>query len=91
MKILFIGNSFTNVGADPDGWYTTWPSTPAGRRPTCTNVAVNSNTLQWHTTNPGTLAAIDQGGWDYVVLQEYSTRPTDSAGPTPTRPSSSTT
>ena len=79
LKILFIGNSFTNQGPVPSvvrslaldaGW--------AG--PDVTNVAVDGETLSFHSTNANTLAAIDQGGWDYVVLQEYSTKPTDNAG-----------
>ena len=80
LNILFIGNSFTNGGPIPTvvqsiavdaGW--------AG--PDVTNVAVNGQSLSYHRTSATTLAAIDSGGWDYVVLQEYSTKPTDNIGP----------
>jgi hypothetical protein len=37
--------------------------------------------LTYHRNDPTTLAHIDGGGWDYVVLQEYSTKPTDNVGP----------
>ena len=76
LNVLFIGNSFTvqdvprtfeRIAMDA-GW----------QPPNVTSTAVVSQTLEWHTTNQDTLDAIDQGGWDYVVLQEYSTRPTDS-------------
>ena len=80
LKILFIGNSFTNYGDIPHvvqalaadaGW----------AAPDVTNVAVNGQSLNFHRYNANTLAAIDGGGWDYVVLQEYSTKPTDNVGP----------
>ena len=79
LRILFIGNSFTNQGPIPEvvrdlamnaGWAT----------PDVTNAAVTAKTLTFHTTHVHTLAAIDEGGWDYVVLQEYSTKPTDNIG-----------
>jgi hypothetical protein len=77
LNILFIGNSFTNGGPIPT--LVRNLATSAGLpTPNCVNAAVNSMTLEWHRTNAATLAYIDQGGWDYVVLQEYSTRPTDS-------------
>ena len=77
LKVLFIGNSFTNQNDLPTifgnlvmdaGWQ------PA----TVVNASVVGQTLQYHTTNAATLAQIDAGGWDCVILQEYSTRPTDS-------------
>jgi len=77
LRLLFIGNSFTNGGpipvlvahvAEEAGW----------TMPVAVNAAVNGQTLEYHTTYAPTLAYIDQGNWDYVVLQEYSTRPTDS-------------
>lgn len=80
LNILFIGNSFTNGGPIPTvvrniaidaGW----------SAPNVTNAAVNSMDLSYHRTSAATLSAIDSGGWDYVVLQEYSTKPTDNVGP----------
>ncbi len=79
LNLLFIGNSFTHQGPIPDmvgdlatdaGWTT----------PNTQFVAPGGVTLGFHSTNPDTLNAIDTGGWDYVVLQDFSTRPTDNAG-----------
>ena len=80
LNILFIGNSFTNGGPIPTvvqsialdaGWAS----------PNVTNAAVDGQSLSYHRTSATTLAHIDSGGWDYVVLQEYSTKPTDNVGP----------
>ncbi len=79
LNILFIGNSFTLGGPIPQvvqniALSAGWP------KPNVTNVSVGGQTLSYHSTSPDTLAAIDQGGWDFVVLQEYSTKATDNAG-----------
>lgn len=77
LRILFLGNSFTNGGPVPygvqeiaAGW--NWPT------PFIINGAINSQSLSYHRSNPESLAFVDQGEWDIVVLQGYSTRPTDS-------------
>lgn len=79
LNLLFLGNSFTAGGpiahlvrdlATDAGWAT----------PNVQYVAPGGQTLGFHTTNPDTVNAIGLGGWDYVVLQEYSTGPTDNAG-----------
>jgi hypothetical protein len=79
LRILFIGNSFTIRGPIPEvvrdlamnaGW-----AAPDVRQAT-----VSGKTLEFHSSYIPTLADIDEGGWDYVVLQEYSTRPTDNIG-----------
>ncbi len=79
LNLLFIGNSFTAGGpiahlvrdlATDAGWAT----------PNVQYVAPGGQTLGFHLTNPDRLNAIDLGGWDYVVLQELSTGPTDNAG-----------
>lgn len=78
-KALFIGNSFTNRGPVPvlvrglaidAGWPT----------PTVAMQAYTSRSLEWQRTHAPTLAAVDKGGWDHVVIQDLSTRPTDAAG-----------
>lgn len=72
-RALFLGNSYTNVNDLPslvkslalsvgDSLYVE-SNTPGGY------------TLQGHSTNAGSLALIQQGGWDYVVLQEQSQMP----------------
>lgn len=72
-RALFIGNSYTYYNNMPsmvssiarsmgDSLYTE-SSTPGGY------------TLQSHTTNANTQTKLRAGGWDYVVLQEQSQRP----------------
>lgn len=79
LNLLFIGNSFTAGGPIPHlvrdlatdaGWAT----------PNVQYVAPGGQSLGFHATNPATLNAIGLGEWDYVVLQELSTGPTDNAG-----------
>lgn len=90
LSLLFIGNSYTDLGPIPHmvrdlaadaGWAV----------PNVQYVAPHGQTLNYHTTNTDTLNAIDLGGWDFVVLQEYSTRPTDNAGSPTTFKNSATT
>ena len=80
LDILFIGNSFTNDGPIPDlvsdlAVAAGWPA------PNVTSVARTGRDLTFHTQNGGTSRAIDQGGWDIVVLQEFSTKPTEVGDP----------
>lgn len=73
LKVLFIGNSYTSVNnlpqtvqamADADGKYLEYStSTPGG------------STLQQHCNNATTQSLLQQGDWDYVVLQEQSQLP----------------
>lgn len=73
LRVLFIGNSYTAVNNLPsqiaqlaDGTHDTLiydMSAPGGY------------TFQQHTTNATTLSKIQQGNWDYVVLQEQSQLP----------------
>jgi len=77
-NILFLGNSYTAANGglythvtgvaqaiDQEWEMTTGYSTPGG----CT--------LEMHTTNTNSLAEINSGLYDYVVLQEQSTRPVE--------------
>ncbi len=79
LRLLFVGNSFTAEGpiaalvrelAASVGW-------PA---PDIAAVAPGGQDLLFHRTNPGTLARVNDGPWDAVVLQDHSLRPTDDAG-----------
>jgi len=90
LNLLFLGNSYTDLGPIPHlvrdlatdaGWAT----------PNVQYVAPHGQTLSFHSTNPDTLNAIDLGSWDYVVMQEFSTRPTDNAGSPTTFKNSATT
>lgn len=78
-KVLFIGNSFTNQGPVPAlvralaidaGWQT----------PTVVMQATVGESLAYQRTNAPTLASVDLGGWNHVVLQDLSVRPTDAVG-----------
>lgn len=77
-SVLFIGNSYTyaNTGMDtclrdfvsaahPDWNFST------------DDVTMGGATLEMHYNNQNTLDTITEGRWDYVVLQEQSTRPVD--------------
>lgn len=73
LKVLFIGNSYTDVNNLPEivkqiavsmnDTLVYSKSTPGGY------------TFNQHVTNAATLGLIAQGGWDYVVLQEQSQHP----------------
>ena len=72
-KILFLGNSYTAVNDLP----TTLKNIALAYNDT---LITDSNTpggmtLQGHTTDATTLAKIQQGGWDYVVIQAQSQEP----------------
>ena len=72
-KILFLGNSYTQVNDLPGTLYNLALS--GGD-----NIIYDSNTpggctFQIHSTNPTSLAKINADQWDYVVLQEQSQLP----------------
>jgi hypothetical protein len=79
LNILFLGNSFTNQGSIPDVVEAV-ASSVGWASPNVINGAVNGQSLSYHRSSSSSLGLVDQGNWDYVVLQEYSTGPTDSAG-----------
>jgi hypothetical protein len=72
-RVLFIGNSYTyynnlpqlltDMAASTGDFVQTASSTPGGY------------TFQLHSTNATTLQLIQQGNWDFVILQEQSQRP----------------
>ena len=71
-KVLFIGNSYTDVNSLPTLFFNVSASTGD-------DVFVASNTpggctFQLHCTNQSA-TMIQQGGWDFVVLQEQSQLP----------------
>ncbi|MBW2528094.1 MAG: hypothetical protein JRI23_28190 [Deltaproteobacteria bacterium] len=79
LRLLFIGNSFTHQGPIPHlvrdmAAGIGWPS------PEVDYSAPGGETLAGHRSIPETLDLVDAGGWDFVVLQDLSTRPTDDAG-----------
>ena len=72
-RVLFVGNSFTHYNAMPDMFGTI----AANRRQdvAVTMYAPGSTTLSDHSADTNALAIIDQGDWDFVVLQDQSTWP----------------
>lgn len=77
-RVLFIGNSYVasnnlpqvlrNLALSTGDTITVDSNTPGG------------HTFQGHTTNTTSLAKIQQGNWDYVVLQEQSQMPSFGIG-----------
>ena len=77
--ILFIGNSFTFYGPVPTivdlfANDARWPD------PEVEYIAFGGETLEGHRGRSETVALVDRGGWDVIVLQENSIRPTDALG-----------
>ena len=72
-RVLFIGNSFTYVN-DLPGLFTQLAAS-MGETVQTGMSAPGGYTFQGHTTLPATTAALAQGDWDYVVLQEQSQLP----------------
>jgi len=72
-KILFIGNSYTYVNNLPSLVASMAQST--GKTLEYDSNTPGGYTLQGHSTNTTTLSKIQQGNWDFVVLQEQSQLP----------------
>jgi hypothetical protein len=82
ITVLFIGNSFTGSGPISSivrdfAIDATWPT------PVVQLVHEGGYRLGHHLADAITLATIDLGGWDYVVLQGHSLEATDNAGNPP--------
>lgn len=81
-SIFFVGNSFTFGGPVPTlvedlASYAGWPEPDVEYR------AIPGQSLGWHradTTDPEGAPQRVAEGWDVVVLQDQSTRPTDQLG-----------
>ena len=73
LRVLFIGNSFTGVNDLPE--QTRLVAASKGDVLIKTAQANGGYTLQMYSTDAPTLALIDNGTWDCVVLQEQSQRP----------------
>jgi hypothetical protein len=76
-RVLFLGNSLTYVNDLPLVFKTL---AVAGGHEVVTDASVfGGYTLQMHFNNAQSLQKIQQGGWDYVVLQEQSQIPSMAA------------
>ena len=74
-NVLFIGNSYTYLNDMPQ--MVVDLASSVGDNMTYQMSAPAGYTLYWHTTNSTTLSLIHQGGWNFVVLQEYSLYPSE--------------
>jgi PKD repeat protein len=72
LKVLFIGNSYTAVNDLPNLFRNLALST--GDHVTISSNTPGGSTFQNHCSNQSA-TLIQQGGWDYVVLQEQSQLP----------------
>lgn len=73
LRVLFIGNSYTYVNDLPGT--TAQLLAPRGITLEHESVTPGGVTLEKQWADGKALAAIQKGKWDYVVLQEQSTRP----------------
>lgn len=73
MRILFIGNSFT-YGNDLPGLLTAMMAT-RGIDLETKKITPGGCTLKKHWEDGKAVKAINEGGWDYVVIQEQSQMP----------------
>lgn len=73
LRVLFIGNSYTDVNSLPGA--ISQLAAASGDYLYYQMVAPGGYTFEQHSSYPPTLNLIAQGGWDYVVLQEQSQRP----------------
>ena len=77
LKVLFIGNSFTARNNVP-GMIAALAAAQELRFDHRL-ISAGGASLRMHWNKGEALAAIEQGGWDYVVLQEQSTLPVKNA------------
>jgi Domain of unknown function (DUF4886) len=75
MRVLFVGNSYTHANDLPGMLQDL--ACAAGNSLETASVTSGGKTLEWHWYNPETREAIDEGDWDFVVLQEHSQRPVE--------------
>ena len=75
VKVLFIGNSRTRYFDIPN--QVKQLASAESRKLETRTVAFDGWTLEshWNSPNSAALQAIREGGWNYVVLQELSSRP----------------
>ncbi len=78
LRVLFIGNSYTDVNSLPGAINQLAVAT--GDYMYYQMIAPGGYTFQQHATYPPTVDAIALGNWDYVVLQEQSQRPSFNDG-----------
>ena len=75
LRVLFIGNSYTYFNNLATSIADMAAARHESRTLTSTVVLVGGSTLEAHLGRADALRELSRGGWDYVVLQEQSTRP----------------
>jgi len=73
LQVLFLGNSYTSVNDLPT--ITSLVTKSAGDSLIYSSSTPGGYTFNQHSTNATSTSLINQGGWDYVVLQEQSQLP----------------
>lgn len=79
IRILFIGNSFTQRNDLPALIEEMAASAPDPKIVETRRIVANGASLRQHWNKGEALVAIQEGKWDYVVLQEQSTLPIKNA------------
>ena len=79
LRIFFIGNSFTLGGPVPT-LVGSLASAAGFPKPEISYSAVGGYSLSSHRKLASSTNGVAAGNWDFVVLQEYSTKPTDKLG-----------
>ena len=79
LRLFFIGNSFT-LGGPIHTMVGALATTAGFPTPHVEASAYGGYTLAQHRKTSSTVNGVAKGNWDFVVLQEYSTGPTDNAG-----------
>lgn len=69
-RILFIGNSYTFVNNLPEVF--TDVAISQNKKVECESVAQGGAMFQTHTTNTNAVPKIQEGNWDFIVLQGQS-------------------
>lgn len=73
LRVLFIGNSYTFTNNLGDLVAGIAASQKDGPTVTPTLVTRAGTHLEWHLKNGPAMSLLQAGGWDYVILQEFST------------------
>lgn len=73
VRVLFIGNSYTSVNNLPNEFVLCANS--AGFNVSAASSAPGGYTFQQHLSNASTQGLIQQGNWDFTILQEQSQIP----------------
>ena len=79
LHLFFIGNSFTLGGPIPT-MVSALAKAAGFPAPQVEYSAYGGYTLAQHRKTSSSVNGVAKGSWDFVVLQEYSTGPTDNAG-----------